>query len=556
MLECSELVSKRILSQWVFCFIGLFIVLEGHSQYQNDSLNFQIHYQRSKELNTISLFAESIKELEIAIDLAKDNENLAYEYLDARITMGEMMRRTGDQRRGLEVLELLTESHNFPKLHARKCGRIAALYMEGGDAVSITRGDSAYKYLEEGLRIARENNLKEQEATICNSFGVLKNILEGPHAGRELLERSAELFLQIKDTNNYVVAMCHVMHQELLKENFEKADKMGNNLLKMVQGHEWYGTEQSLCRNFMNRYYTVGDTVNALRWENKVKDAAAKLLVARSNNEMSFYRVQYDTDKYQKNALEAKLETASKQKDLDSEKKSNKLLMIFLGVSGILICGVIYFYFKQQKLAKKLSITNSDLEISNQNYQMLMVESNHRIKNNLQMIISMLEYASQDVKQSGPEAFKKISSKIQVISALHKYLYSDVHNEFVQVSDYFGEIIELYGKISSEEIEIIPEIGSVEIKSERIVYFGLIFNELLANSLEHNMNQEILAKIKIYPLKDRFVFDYCDNSELKNESKVGTGTILIQQLVKRVKGKDYKVDSASGRYTFTFDATI
>ena len=73
--------------------------------------------------------------------------------------------------------------------------------------------------------------------------------------------------------------------------------------------------------------------------------------------------------------------------------------------------------FNRLKITRKQKV---DIEVANENYEMLLVESNHRIKNNLQMILSMLEYkAIKSGKRT--EELEKITGNIKAISSLHKH---------------------------------------------------------------------------------------------------------------------------------------
>jgi two-component sensor histidine kinase len=510
---------------------------------------FNTHYNKSTELNGLSLFAESIAELEIAIEIAKTN-NLEEEYLNSMVTMGEMMRRTGDHLTGIELLESLPVSDKYPKIYVRKLGRLIALYMEGKDFPNRSPHDSIMKYTEIGLSVAENNGLKEQEATICNSYGAYQTqTLLNPKKGQVYFERSALLFRELKDSNNYVIAMCHIMHEKLVEEKFEEAEGIGQELLKIVEDKPWYGTKQTLYRTYSNRYLTVGDTLNYLKWKVKEKDEAEKLLQIRAGNAMSLYRVTYKTDKYKENATHAKTEQLKSEIELKAEKDVKQKLILFLVLLLMLIAGIVILMMRQKKLSK-------ELEVGNKNYQILMVESNHRIKNNLQMITSMLEYASQDVEKSGPAALSKISSKIQTVSLLHKFLYNDIHNAFISVPEYFNEIINLYANLALSEFEIIVDICDVKIKSERIVYFGLILNELLANTIEHNVNMEQKIAISILKVNENFELIYTDGSAQNENAKQGTGSTLIKQLMKRIKATNITLDKNTGTYKFTFNASI
>ena len=144
-----------------------------------------------------------------------------------------------------------------------------------------------------------------------------------------------------------------------------------------------------------------------------------------------------------------------------------------------------------------------------------------------------------------------MSGKIQTISALHKHLYVDVHNEHVNLNTYFTEILTHYKNIGLNH-DLVKSISSLEIKSERIVYFGLILNEMLSNTLEHGKSSLMKITLNIEPFEDQFLFTYSDGSPHQDTSKKGTGTKLIRQLVDRIKGDNYLIDKETGTYQFKF----
>ncbi len=220
-----------------------------------------------------------------------------------------------------------------------------------------------------------------------------------------------------------------------------------------------------------------------------------------------------------------------------------------MSVFLILMIIVAKLFVKKKKMAKSL-------EISNEKFQMLMVESNHRIKNNLQMILSMVDYSTDKASKSETQALNKISGKIQTISVLHKHLYIDVHNEYVSIDIYFKEIIRLYSIMNPNTLHIIKNIYPVKINSERIVYFGLILNELLANTIEHNLSEIKIVSITIKSMPNYFIFEYNDNSPHEESLVEGKGSLLLNQLINRVKGVNYQLDKKVGNHKFEFKDVI
>jgi len=152
-----------------------------------------------------------------------------------------------------------------------------------------------------------------------------------------------------------------------------------------------------------------------------------------------------------------------------------------------------------------------------------------------------------------PRFVQNISTKIQTISALHKHLYLDVHNGLVDLDAFFAEVTAHYQGIGIK-YKMNQEIAAVSILGERIVYFGLILNEMLANTLEHGHPNGGTLTIKVEPQNNGYLFSYCDHSLHVENKGEGIGIRLIEQLVNRVSGKNYSLDKTTGTYQFYFEA--
>lgn len=170
------------------------------------------------------------------------------------------------------------------------------------------------------------------------------------------------------------------------------------------------------------------------------------------------------------------------------------------------------------------------------------------------MIISMLEYTGKDVSPENTRALKRMSGKIHTISALHKHLYADVHNARVDLAIYFNEIITLYTDLSAGNLTVHNHFVEVGIQSERLVYFGLIFNEMLSNTMEHKVADQKQVYVNTTKHEEGYYFEYRDDSVYTNEGQEGTGMLLIRQLISRIGGQNLQFDPMTGTYKFQFDA--
>lgn len=221
------------------------------------------------------------------------------------------------------------------------------------------------------------------------------------------------------------------------------------------------------------------------------------------------------------------------------------MLLVFLSTFLLLSFVVIRLFIKQKKIV-------ANLDISNKNFELLLIKSNHRIKNNLQMILSMVDFSIDEVSTSENKALNNISNKIQIISALNKHLYIDVKSEYVSLPLFFEEISHLYAITKPNVLQVENEIYPLKINGERIIYFGLILNELLANTIEHNLSQIKKIHLTVTKINSYFVFEYCDHSTHLETAENGQGGELLNQLVKRIKGTNYQLDKKTGTYKFHF----
>ncbi|WP_375240527.1 histidine kinase dimerization/phosphoacceptor domain -containing protein, partial [Polaribacter sp.] len=427
----------------IVVFITLLFPYCIYSQ-DSEAISFESYFKSAKDLNKKSQFSKSIIDLNRAIEIAKRN-NWEKEYLEANVFLGEMMRRTQDHKKGVELLRGLQSIENYPKLNANKMSRLAAIYLEWEVLYQVSRKDSSVYYVKKGLEIAKSNNLNEEEASLLNLYGYDKLVNGKKDEALVIFERSAQLFKKLNDLNNYAIVKCHIMDIYISKKNFIEADKIKDELLNIVLPTNWYGTQRTLFKRISDRFLISGDSTNYYKWLVREKHAVLEYQEAKYDRDMSIYRVEYETDKFKDKALFAEEDSKSKSISLKWQKRLNLVLIVFILIFIIASFLIYKLYVKKNKISKSL-------ELSNRRFELLMIESNHRIKNNLQMILSMVDYSGEKTNKKEDKTLNKISSKIQTVGVLHKHLYTDVHNQFVKLETYFNEIIHLYTKMNPNNL--------------------------------------------------------------------------------------------------------
>lgn len=122
---------------------------------------------------------------------------------------------------------------------------------------------------------------------------------------------------------------------------------------------------------------------------------------------------------------------------------------------------------------------------------MLVREIHHRVKNNLQMIVSLLGLQSSHTEDPRVStAFEETESRVRAVAHIHEQLYASDDLTIVEVGSYLAslsrELIALHAR-KADAIRLHIDVGELQMHIERAVPVGLIANELILNSLKHGV---------------------------------------------------------------------
>jgi two-component system, sensor histidine kinase LadS len=144
-----------------------------------------------------------------------------------------------------------------------------------------------------------------------------------------------------------------------------------------------------------------------------------------------------------------------------------------------------------------LYITNQELE-KNLHYQAtLMQEIHHRVKNNLQMVISIISLERlKSISEETDNILKNTIMRIQSISSIHEMLYASSDISSISLSDYSHNLIHSVRSIFDDtDVKIFISCNEQTIGMRDAINLGLIIVELISNSIKHNKNSK---NLKIY----------------------------------------------------------
>jgi len=226
--------------------------------------------------------------------------------------------------------------------------------------------------------------------------------------------------------------------------------------------------------------------------------------------------------------------------------------------------GDLIVYFKDVTAHKELAIK---MNKTVKEKELLLKETHHRIKNNLQIVASIINLQCSYVND--PEFvsfFVESQNRIKAIALIHQKLYegktlSSINFESY-IEDLVGTLFRTY-RADEDNITLIYDIENIEIGTDLAINLGLIINELITNALKYAFPENKLGEIKISikSLNDIITVIVEDNGiefpahiDFRNTKTLGMQ--LIISLTEQNNG-EIELDNIQGtKFTLTFDKTL
>lgn len=460
----------------------------------------------------------------------------------------------------MDMLNTLPNLDKYPRLKLKVEFRRAALYSEGGNYTIEEQIKLVHPIIDQGIKTAKEIKDFDDLASFYSLKASMhsdecrylnRNCVKNYEIARDYYKKAMQLFNKVKDTLNYHNVLNGLFRLELL-DNTQKVDSL-KILVENLTERSTYSPNIITSRALLAHYYILvkKDTIRQLQEMLKGQGANVDMVNKNADNAINKMKLLYEFDSLTTSIKHSKNLLDKQNTVIDEKNKSITQTVIFSVILVLLLAVLTYLFVRQRKLTQQVFETNGELKLSNNNYELLIKESNHRIKNNLQMILSMLELDKSQLDKGESDLLNRVSAKISTITALHRLLDFKEHNQKVMLRNYFDEIISYYSDLTKQKQDFTLEITNLEMESERIIYFGLLLNEMISNTLKHRrLEGDIL--IQVVSFEKKYIFTYRDNSNFESFTK-GNGVKLIEGLIRRFGGTDFIFNPVLGEYKFYFN---
>ena len=191
--------------------------------------------------------------------------------------------------------------------------------------------------------------------------------------------------------------------------------------------------------------------------------------------------------------------------------------------------------------------------------ELLIKEIHHRVKNNLQIILSMIRLQNDAIEDEDiSKKFIDLENRINAISKTYNMLLLKDDLEEIDMQEYIGSLLEdVHNTLQTQTQEICIRTDiDVMIPLRESVYIGLIVNELVTNAYKYAFDNDIGSiYISLHQDKEVYILTVEDNGKgfIIDKNRKTLGLKLIRTLVyDQLNGEMEVHTNSQTKYTIRF----
>ena len=404
---------------------------------------------------------------------------------------------------------------------------------------------------------------KIQDSTNCISTleNLYNDILPLPDSFKIKLDFMPQMALVSTEVKNYDLA-------ELILKNICKRNWIKNNPERYNFLTNYYLTKSRIDLYKYHKYNTpyIDSFKNELRFSKNPLDSIficselSNLYEANENYQKAFENLKFSSqynsklvdkesmNEFRKSLLQ--LEFVKQKKDLDYinlsiKNQQNTILLSLIALFFILIflISTLRGRKKYRLLSEEFSKTNMILDQKIEEVNLANKEIQHRVKNNLQIIIGLLNM--QQRKALSEETINSLQNaklRIESIAQLYDQLSYNTNN--VDFKKYVTHLMKHIIDCTETEYRVTTNltIEDIIIPLNYNFSIGIILNEWITNSIKYANPKDddtLILSLSILQSNSEVDIEYFDNGELEaqKDMKTGIGSQIVTLLTKQMNAK-------------------
>ncbi|RYM34063.1 sensor histidine kinase [Brumimicrobium glaciale] len=213
-----------------------------------------------------------------------------------------------------------------------------------------------------------------------------------------------------------------------------------------------------------------------------------------------------------------------------------------------------YAYKRASEAYEELNSEKQIVEHQNKENTVLLQEIHHRVKNNMQVIVSLLRMQSREiVSEEAKESFEDAITRIMTMSLIHQKMYEKESLIDIDIKDYLSTLIKnlIESGAVDKDVQFSVNSSLKSVSAKNIVPLGLIINELVSNTMKHAFVKSGRIELTLSPGEGRsFNMTYFDDGKWKENGEQTFGTQLIEVFTEQLEGTYKRENNDTGTYYY------
>ncbi|UYZ63848.1 histidine kinase dimerization/phosphoacceptor domain -containing protein [Hymenobacter weizhouensis] len=378
-----------------------------------------------------------------------------------------------------EALRLAHQAHDT-------LGLVRAYVSMGGDVAAQGNLAASRRWHEQALALAERHaaSAARYRIMLLNNLGDL-HIMEGqPERALPLLQRARRLaLLNPNDTKYNLATILATMAQAY--DSLQQPRQalvyalLANKLATRAEAKQLQGTITAIISRLYaktNNYeqaYRYSEAYHALQQQLVDQDKARAIadIQARYEAQQQERDIQILTQRNQIQRLATRQQRTLRNVALGSS-------VLLLGLTG----AVYYRYRRRQRLVRLLNAQNQEKVL-------LLKEVHHRVKNNLQIVLSLLSSQLKSLREPAAiEALRESRTRVQSMALVHQNLYQTNSLTSIPVRPYLTELVQAIARAYQSEAATVAvhlDLAEAQLSTGTVMPLGLIVNELVTNAFKY-----------------------------------------------------------------------
>lgn len=210
----------------------------------------------------------------------------------------------------------------------------------------------------------------------------------------------------------------------------------------------------------------------------------------------------------------------------------------------------------KQDITKEVEYANQ-LEIALDEKEILLKEVHHRVKNNLQIILSLINL-NKRFKDNPISIINDTQNRINAMALIHEKIYGSNSLAAVNIKDYIESIVESLFVLYNSDIAFHSNLEPIELNMDESIPLGLILNELINNTIKYAFPNEpgnLFIDLKKEGSKITLIYrddgvGLPDDFDFENINSLGM--VVVKNLTEQIDGEINILDVEGTGYSLIF----